>query len=259
MRHVDNGFGLVAASACTLSRTRSGRGSHHPYFCREGSHDNLIEDFTVEGRTTPAARRSTGCTASTSEGLSSPQRLVTRCDGEGTFDSHGGMPFAKSAPGSPSTTTAPRRRRARGPTVRGPFHPLEHTVTNGRAGLVRLDGLAPYSATVGVSEVPNSARSTSPDFPGTCTARLALYGRPAPYARGTCTRRSASCRTEASRVFAPSRPPCRPTVRHACPAPCPPSPSAAAPSRPSPAVPRARGAERPVHFGKTRKPIQAAG
>jgi hypothetical protein len=55
VRHVDNGFGLVAASACTLRHTRvAGRGAHHPYFCREDSHDNLIEDFTIEARTTPA-------------------------------------------------------------------------------------------------------------------------------------------------------------------------------------------------------------
>jgi len=92
---------LVAASACTLRRTRvAGRGEHHPYFCREGSHDNLIDGFTVEERTVPAPP-GTQLHGVNVEGLSS-YNVWTRGDMRmGTF-----CRSPMSAPTSPSTTTA---------------------------------------------------------------------------------------------------------------------------------------------------------
>lgn len=49
-------------------------------------------------------------------------------------------------------------------------------VTNGRAGLVRIDGLAPWSATVGINEVREFDQIDVPDFTGDLNARLELYG-----------------------------------------------------------------------------------
>ncbi|MFF6828963.1 glycosyl hydrolase family 28-related protein [Streptomyces longwoodensis] len=175
--HTDNGFGLVAASACTLRRTRvAGRGSHHPYFCREGSHDNLIEDFTIEERTSPAPA-GTQLHGINVEGLSS-YNVWSRGDMRmGTFDSHRGLPFADVR----TDITVTNDGRHGGDASAGPLFGARFThwnirVTNGRAGLVRIDGLAPYSATVGINEVREFDQTDVPDFDGDLHSRLELYG-----------------------------------------------------------------------------------
>ncbi|MFF9158732.1 glycosyl hydrolase family 28-related protein [Streptomyces longwoodensis] len=177
VRHTDNGFGLVAASACTLRRTRvAGRGSHHPYFCREGSHDNLIEDFTIEERTVPAPP-GTQLHGINVEGLSS-YNVWSRGDMRmGTFDSHRGLPFADVR----TDITVTNDGRHGGDASAGPLFGARFThwnirVTNGRAGLVRIDGLAPYSATVGINEVREFGQTDVPDFDGDLHSRLELYG-----------------------------------------------------------------------------------
>lgn len=179
VRHVDNGFGLVASSACTLRHTRvTGRGSHHPYFCREGSHDNLVEDFVVEERTVPAPPR-TQLHGINVEGLSS-YNVWSRGDLRmGTFDSHRGMPFADVR----TDITVNNNGRHGGDASAGPLFGARFThwnirVTNGRAGLMRIDGLAPYSATVGIDEVEEFDQIDVPDFAGDLHARLELYGEP---------------------------------------------------------------------------------
>ncbi|MEW2048782.1 glycosyl hydrolase family 28-related protein [Streptomyces sp. NPDC005476] len=179
VRHVDNGFGLVAASACTLRRTRvAGRGSHHPYFCREGSHDNLIEDFVIEERTVPG-RPDTQLHGINVEGLSS-YNVWSRGDMRmGTFDSHRGMPFANVR----TDITVNNNGRHGGDASAGPLFGARFThwnirVTNGRAGLMKIDALAPYSATVGVDEVTEFDQIDVPDFPGDLHTRLELYGAP---------------------------------------------------------------------------------
>ncbi|MGW4087587.1 glycosyl hydrolase family 28-related protein [Streptomyces sp. NPDC004822] len=177
VRHVDNGFGLVAASACTLTHTRvAGRGTHHPYFCREGSHDNLVEDFTIEARTTPAPA-DTQLHGINVEGLSS-HNVWSRGDMRmGTFDSHRGLPFANVR----TDITVVNDGRHGGDASAGPLFGARFThwnvrVVNGRAGMVRLDGLAPYSATVGLNEVREFGQIDVPDFTGDLHARLELYG-----------------------------------------------------------------------------------
>ncbi|MFC9092300.1 glycoside hydrolase family 55 protein [Streptomyces sp. NPDC057072] len=177
VRDVDNGFGLVAASSCTLRRTRvAGRGSHHPYFCREGSHDNLIEDFTVEERTVPAPPN-TQLHGINVEGLSS-YNVWSRGEMQmGTFDSHRGLPFANVR----TDITVNNNGRHGGDASAGPLFGARFThwnvrVTNGRAGLMRIDGLAPYSATVGLNEVTEFDQIDVPDFAGDLHARLELYG-----------------------------------------------------------------------------------
>ncbi|MGW2945684.1 glycoside hydrolase family 55 protein, partial [Streptomyces sp. NPDC001226] len=177
VRDVDNGFGLVAASSCTLRRTRvAGRGSHHPYFCREGSHDNLIEDFTVEERTVPAPPN-TQLHGINVEGLSS-YNVWSRGEMQmGTFDSHRGLPFANVR----TDITVNNNGRHGGDASAGPLFGARFThwnvrVTNGRAGLMRIDGLAPYSATVGLNEVTEFDQIDVPDFAGDLHACLELYG-----------------------------------------------------------------------------------
>ncbi|MGW7043970.1 glycosyl hydrolase family 28-related protein [Streptomyces avermitilis] len=177
VRHVDNGFGLVAASSCTLRRTTvAGRGSHHPYFCREGSHDNLIEDFTIEQRTVPAPA-ATQLHGINVEGLSSYNVWSRGEMAMGTFDSHRGLPFANVR----TDITVNNNGRHGGDASAGPLFGARFThwnirVTNGRAGLMRIDGLAPYSATVGLNEVTEFDQTDVPDFTGDLHARVELYG-----------------------------------------------------------------------------------
>ncbi|WP_432042884.1 glycosyl hydrolase family 28-related protein [Streptomyces cadmiisoli] len=177
VRHADNGFGLVAASACTLRRTRvEGRGSHHPYFCREGSHDNLIEDFTIGRRTTPAPS-GTQLHGINVEGLSSYNVWSRGVMEMGTFDSHRGLPFANVR----TDITVENNGRhggdaSAGPLFGGRFTHWNIRVTNGRAGLMKIDRLAPHSATVGINEVREFDQIDVPDFSGDLRSRLELYG-----------------------------------------------------------------------------------
>ncbi|MEU5000629.1 glycoside hydrolase family 55 protein [Streptomyces sp. NPDC021622] len=177
VRHVDNGFGLVGASACTLRNTRvAGRGSHHPYFCREGSHDNLIEDFTIEQRTVPAPS-GTQLHGINVEGLSSYNVWSRGTMDMGTFDSHRGMPFANVR----TDITVNNNGRHGGDAGAGPLFGARFThwnirVTNHRAGLMKIDGLAPHSATVGINEVREFDQIDVPDFSGELHSRIELYG-----------------------------------------------------------------------------------
>lgn len=179
VRHVDNGFGLVAASACTLRHTRvEGRGAHHPYFCREGSHDNLIEDFTVARRTVPAPD-GTQLHGINVEGLSSHNVWSRGLMETGTFDTHRGMPFANVR----TDITVHNDGRHGGDASAGPLYGARFThwnvtVTNERAGLVKIDEIAPYSATVAISEVREFDQIDVPDFTGDLHARVEAYGRP---------------------------------------------------------------------------------
>ncbi|WP_030554280.1 glycosyl hydrolase family 28-related protein [Streptomyces exfoliatus] len=180
VRHVDNGFGLVAASACTLRRTRvEGRGSHHPYYCREGAHDNLVEDFHIAARTVPAPV-GTQLHGINVEGLSSHNVWSRGVMEMGTFDTHRGMPFANVR----TEITVENNGRHGGDASAGPLYGARFahwnvTVTNGRAGLVKIDTVAPYSATVGISEVREFDQTDVPDFTGDLHARVEAYGNPA--------------------------------------------------------------------------------
>ncbi|MFE9888257.1 glycosyl hydrolase family 28-related protein [Streptomyces scopuliridis] len=179
VRHVDNGFGLIGASACTLRRTRvAGRGSHHPYYCREGSHDNLIEDFVIERRTVPAPA-GTQLHGINVEGLSSYNVWSRGRMEMGTFDTHRGMPFANVR----TEITVSNDGRHGGDAIAGPLYGARFahwnvTVTNERAGLIKIDEIAPYSVTAGISEVREFDQIDVPDFQGELHTRLEAYGRP---------------------------------------------------------------------------------
>ncbi len=179
VRHCDNSFGLVAASACTLRHTRvEGRGSHHPYFCREASHDNLVEDFFIGARTVPAPA-GTQLHGINVEGLSSHNVWSRGVMEMGTFDTHRGLPFANLR----TEITLDNNGTHGGDASAGPLYGARFThwnvtVLNERAGLVRIDGIAPYSVTAGISEVREFGQIDVPDFKGELNARLEAYGRP---------------------------------------------------------------------------------
>ncbi|MGP3983456.1 glycosyl hydrolase family 28-related protein [Streptomyces sp. KR80] len=176
---VDNGFLLVAAKACTLRRTRvSGRGSHHPYCCREGSHDNLFEDFRIDARTvpTPAGTQLHGINV---EGLSSYNVWSRGRMEMGTFDTHRGLPFANLRTEiSVHNDGAHGGDASAGPLYGARFTHWNVTVTNERAGCVKIDEIAPYSATVGISTVREFGQIDKPDFTGPLHARIESYGHP---------------------------------------------------------------------------------
>ncbi|MDJ0346676.1 glycosyl hydrolase family 28-related protein [Streptomyces sp. H10-C2] len=179
--NVDNGFLLVAAKGSTLRRTRvSGRGSHHPYCCREGSHDNLIEDFAIDQRTVIPAPAGTQLHGINVEGLSSYNVWSRGRMDMGTFDTHRGLPFANVR----TEITVFNDGSHGGEASAGPLYGARFThwnviVTNGRAGCVKIDDIAPYSATVGISEVTPFGQIDVPDFTGPLHSRLESYGTPA--------------------------------------------------------------------------------
>ncbi|MFJ1587148.1 glycosyl hydrolase family 28-related protein [Streptomyces sp. NPDC088197] len=176
---VDNGFLMVAAKATTFRRTRvSGRGSHHPYACREGSHDNLVEDFAIDRRTVPAPS-GTQLHGINAEGLSSYNVWSRGRMEMGTFDTHRGLPFACVR----TDITVSNDGQHGGDASAGPLYGARFThwnvtVTNGRAGCVKIDDIAPYSATVGISTVTPFSQIDVPDFAGPLHSRLESYGTP---------------------------------------------------------------------------------
>lgn len=146
----DNGFLFVSAKNVTLSRTRvSGRGQHHSYACREQSHDNLVEDFGIGGFTEPPTPGS-GHHGINVEGLSCGNVWSKGAMEAGTFDTHRGLPFGN---------------------VR-----TEVTIANARAGCVKIDHVAPSSATVAISECTEFGQIDKPDFTGALNSRIELFG-----------------------------------------------------------------------------------
>jgi hypothetical protein len=176
---VDNGFLMVAAKATTFHRTRvSGRGGHHPYACREGSHDNLFDDFTIDRRTVPAPP-GTQLHGVNVEGLSSYNVWARGRMAMGTFDTHRGLPFANVR----TDITCDNDGRHGGDASAGPLYGARFThwnvtVANGRAGCVRIDDVAPCSATVAISTVTPFGQIDVPDFTGPLHSRLESYGSP---------------------------------------------------------------------------------
>ncbi|MEV6106851.1 glycosyl hydrolase family 28-related protein [Streptomyces sp. NPDC051940] len=175
--HVDNGFLFVAAKACTLRRTSvGGRGSHHPYACREQSHDNLVEDFRIEDRTAPAVPGS-GLHGINVEGLSSHNVWSRGVMEMATFDTHRGLPFANVRTDiTVNNTGAHGGSDDAGPLYGARFAHWNVTVTNERAGCVRIDDVAPRSATVAITPVRPFGQIDRPDFTGDLDTRLELYG-----------------------------------------------------------------------------------
>jgi hypothetical protein len=176
---VDNGFLMVAAKATTFRRTRvSGRGSHHPYACREGSHDNLVEDFTIDERTVPAPA-GTQLHGINVEGLSSYNVWSRGAMAMGTFDTHRGLPFANVRTDISVVNDGQHGGDlSAGPLYGARFTHWNVTVGNGRAGCVRIDDIAPYSATFALSTVTPFGQIDVPDFTGPLHSVIEAYGTP---------------------------------------------------------------------------------
>jgi hypothetical protein len=173
----DNGFLLVAAKGVTLSRTWvAGRGQHHSYACREQSHDNLVEDFGI-GRFTEPPTPGSGHHGINVEGLScgnvwSRGRMLA-----GTFDTHRGLPFGNVRTEVEIFNDGSHGGSAdAGPLYGARFAHWNVKVTNERAGCVKIDHVAPMSATVGISAVREFGQIDRPDFTGPLGSRLESYG-----------------------------------------------------------------------------------
>ena len=173
----DNGFLLVAAKCVTLSRTWvAGRGQHHSYACREQSHDNLMVDFGI-GKFTEPPTPGSAHHGTNVEGLSCGNVWSRGRMEAGTFDTHRGLPF-----GNVRTEVVILNDGAHGGSAdAGPLYGARFahwnvTVTNERAGCVRIDQVAPMSATVGVSTVRDFGQIDKPDFTGPLNSRLESYG-----------------------------------------------------------------------------------
>jgi Pectate lyase superfamily protein len=173
----DNGFLLVAAKGVTLARTWvGGRGQHHSYCCREQSHDNLVIDFGI-GRFTEPPTPGSAHHGINVEGLSCGNVWSRGQMQAGTFDTHRGLPF-----GNVRTEVVIFNDGAHGGSAdAGPLYGARFahwnvTVTNERAGCVRIDEVAPLSATVGISAVRAFGQIDRADFAGPLSARLESYG-----------------------------------------------------------------------------------
>ncbi|WP_329120660.1 glycosyl hydrolase family 28-related protein [Streptomyces sp. NBC_01465] len=177
--NADNGFLYVSAKNCTMSRTRnSGRGSHHSYACREQSHDNVFEDFTLDAFTEPPTPGS-GHHGINVEGLSCGNVWSRGHMDAGTFDSHRGLPFGNVRTEITVFNDGAHGGSAdAGPLYGARFTHWNVTVTNGRAGCIKIDDIAPCSATVAISTVSPFGQIDKPDFKGALNSRLELYGTP---------------------------------------------------------------------------------
>jgi hypothetical protein len=173
----DNGFLLVSAKGVTLSRTRvSGRGQHHSYACREQSHDNLIEDFAI-GKFTEPPTPGSGHHGINVEGLSCGNVWSRGRMQAGTFDTHRGLPFGNVRTEVEIFNDGSHGGSAdAGPLYGARFAHWNVTVTNERAGCVRIDQVAPCSATVGISTVRDFGQIDRPDFAGPLQSKLESYG-----------------------------------------------------------------------------------
>ena len=117
------------------------------------------------------------------EGLSSHNVWSRGVMEMGTFDTHRGMPFANVR----TEITVNNNGRhggdaSAGPLYGGALHALERHRDERAGGADKIDGVAPYSATVGIAEVREFDQIDVPDFTGplALTAGVVRFS-PAPY------------------------------------------------------------------------------
>ncbi len=160
----DNGFLFVSAKNISLWDTSTmGRQHHHAYVCREQSHDNLVDGFRVDSRPFHGINV---------EGLSCGNVWSRGVMDHGTFDTHRGLPFGNVR----TQITVNNDGQHGGSPDAGPLYGARFAhwgieVTNERAGGVKIDHLAPRSATVGVSEAREFDQIDEPDFEGELESR----------------------------------------------------------------------------------------
>jgi len=173
----DNGILMTSAKGVTLTGTRvRGRGRHHSYTCRVQSHDNLNTGFVIEKSTVPVAPGSVHHGINV-EILSCGNVWADGVMENGTFDTHRALPF-----GNVRTAIVVNNDGlhggdyAAGPLYGGRFAHWNVTITNERAGCIRLDQVAPASATVGISPCRDFGQVDNPDFTGELNSRLESFG-----------------------------------------------------------------------------------
>ena len=173
----DNAFLVTCAKGVTLARTRvSGRMRHHSYTCREQAHDILFHDFAIERAEVPLA---TGAThhGINVEGFSCGNVWSVGRMENGTFDTHRLLPFANVRTEIVVENDGSHGGSAdAGPLYGARFAHWNVTVANQRAGCVKIDHIAPCSATVAISEVREFGQTDRPDFEGALESRLEGYG-----------------------------------------------------------------------------------
>lgn len=165
VRNSDNGFGMTSSKGITLSEVNvEGRARHHPFICREQSHDNLIQQFTIAAATTqlPSDSLTHGLNI---EGYSSGN-VWSKGQMEGTFDSHRRFPFENVR----TEITLRNKGVVGGAKNAGPhwgarFCHWNIKVLNGRSYAVRLEEHAPYSAMVGIQGTTKPSQQ-KPEFSG---------------------------------------------------------------------------------------------
>jgi hypothetical protein len=173
----DNGFLFVSSKNVTISRTKvSGRGQHHSYACREQSHDNLVEDFGI-GKFTEPPTPGSGHHGINVEGLSCGNVWSKGKMEAGTFDTHRGLPFGNVRTAVTIFNDGAHGGSAdAGPLYGARFAHWNVTISNARAGCVKIDTIAPSSATVGISQCTEFGQIDKPDFTGALGSRIELFG-----------------------------------------------------------------------------------
>ncbi|TWP53085.1 hypothetical protein FKR81_08370 [Lentzea tibetensis] len=174
---VDNGFLLVSAKGITLKNTKvSGRGHHHAYATREQSHDNLFDTFSIKAFSEPS-QSGAGNHGLNVEGLSCGNVWTRGTMEVDVFDTHRGLPFGNVRTEITINNVGSHGGSANaGPLYGARFAHWNITVSNQRAGNVRIDQVAPCSATVAISEVRDFGQIDKPDFTGPLNSRLESYG-----------------------------------------------------------------------------------
>jgi hypothetical protein len=150
--NADVAFALTTAKSCTLSGiSYGGRSLHHFVACRVLSHDNLVEDFTLEDFTVPAVPGSY-LHGINLEGLSSGNVFRRGTMHTGTFDSHRMMPFEnlRTAITLTNKDAVPGGAFDAGPWFGARTVHWGITVTNDRNLCVDISDAAPRGLTAGI-------------------------------------------------------------------------------------------------------------
>lgn len=150
VRHSDNAFGLTSSKGVTLCDVIvEGRARHHPFICREQSHDNLVQNFTIDAPSTelPEGARTHGLNI---EGYSSGN-VWSGGTMVGTFDSHRRFPFDNVRTEITIKNTGNiGGAQSAGPHWAARFCHWNISLLNDRPYAVCLENHAPYSAMVGI-------------------------------------------------------------------------------------------------------------
>jgi hypothetical protein len=95
----------------------------------------------------------------------------------GTFDTHRGLPFGNVRTEVEIFNDGSHGGSAdAGPLYGARFAHWNISVANQRAGCVKIDHVAPCSATVGISTVREFGQIDRPDFTGPLESKLESYG-----------------------------------------------------------------------------------